>query len=282
MPAPLVQMGDIMVYQPLPNKWTDKIDPFLLLHHWSENFKGGSKQNALGVGPHPHCGISPVTIIFKGGVQHRDSLGNNSEVYSGGVQWINSGKGIIHSERPVKSLAENGGEFEIIQFWINTPAALKSKAAAYFSFQSDEIPLYRLKDRKSTIKIIAGKLFDIKGIASQVSPMDIFIFDLKKGCSINVPVSEKYNTFIYLLKGSLAINDNDKIEDKMMVWFENKGDQLEFRSEEDSEFVLFAGEPINEEVVNYGPFVMNNQSEILTAMRNYQMGKMGILIEEFD
>jgi redox-sensitive bicupin YhaK (pirin superfamily) len=282
MSAPLVKMGDLMVYQPLPNKWTDKIDPFLLLHHWSENFNGGSNQKELGVGPHPHCGFSPITLIFKGGVHHRDSLGNSCTVKSGGVQWINSGKGIVHSERPIKSLAENGGEFEIVQFWINTPAALKRKPAAYFSFHAKEIPLFRIKDGKSTIKIITGKLFGIRGIVSQVSPMNIFIFDLKKGCSINVPVSEKYNTFIYQLKGNLVINDSDKIGDKTMVWFENTGNQLEFIAEESSEFVLFAGEPINEKVVNYGPFVMNNQTEILTAMRDYQMGKMGVLIEEFD
>jgi len=281
LPAPLVRMDEISVYQPLPNNWTDKINPFLLLHHWVETFKGGQKQKEVGVGPHPHCGFSPVTLIFKGGVHHRDSLGNSSEILAGGVQWINSGKGIVHSERPIKALAEDGGELEIIQFWVNTPAKYKKLPSKYISIQESELPFYNFDDGKSMAKIIAGELFDKHGKIATASPMSIVSINLKKGCSINVPVSEKYNTFIYQLKGNLIVNDSQRIEDKTMVWFENTGDQLDFRAEGDSQFILFSGEPINEEIVSYGPFVTNNQTEILSAMRDYQMGKMGVLIEDF-
>ena len=282
LPAPLVKMGDIMVHQPLPNNWTKQIDPFLLVHHWSDTLKGGRKQKEVGVGPHPHCGFSPVTLIFKGGVHHRDSLGNNSIIMAGGIQWINSGKGIIHSERPVKSLAEKGGEFEIVQFWVNTPAKLKKLPPDYFAFQADELPVFKFEDGKSVAMIISGELFNLCGKAQSASPLLIVRFDLKKGCVINVPVSEKYNTFIYQLNGKLIINDTEEIEDKMQVWFENTGDELKLHASEDAQLILFAGEPINEKIINYGPFVMNNESEILSAMRDYQMGKMGILIEEFD
>jgi len=280
--APLVEMGDIMVYQPLPNNWTKQIDPFLLVHHWTDTLKGGQKQKEVGVGPHPHCGFSPITLVFKGGVHHRDSLGNNSIVMSGGVQWINSGKGIIHSERPIKSIAENGGELEIVQFWVNTPANLKKLPPTYFAIQADEIPVFTFEDGKSDARIISGELFNLFGKAHPASPLLIVCFDLKKGCEINVPVSEKYNTFIYQLNGKLIINDTEEIEDKVQVWFEKTGDELKLQASENARFVLFAGEPINEKIVNYGPFVMNNESEILSAMRDYQMGKMGILIEEFD
>lgn len=275
-------MGDIMVHQPLPNDWTKQIDPFLLVHHWSDTLKGGQKQKEVGVGPHPHCGFSPVTVVFKGGVHHRDSLGNNSIVGSGGVQWINSGKGILHSERPLKELAELGGELEIIQFWVNIPAKQKKLPPAYFAFHADEIPVFKFEDGKSIASIISGELFNVRGKAQPASPMLIVRFDLKKGCVINVPVSEKYNTFIYQLNGKLIVNDTEEIEDKVQVWFENKGDELKLQASENAQLILFAGEPIGEETVNYGPFVMNNESEILSAMRDYQMGKMGVLIEEFD
>lgn len=280
--VPLVEMGDIMVYQPLPNNWTKQIDPFLLVHHWADNLKGGQKQKEVGIGPHPHSGFSPVTLVFKGGVHHRDSLGNSSIVMDGGVQWINSGKGIIHSERPVKSIAEKGGEFEIVQFWVNTPSKLKKLSPEYFSIQAVDIPVFNFEDGKSVARIISGELFNMRGKAHSASPILIVRFDLKKGCVINVPVSEKYNTFIYQLNGKLLINDIEDIEGKMQVWFENTGNELKLYASENSQLILFAGEPINEKTVNYGPFVMNNESEILGALRDYQMGKMGILIEEFD
>lgn len=280
--VPLVEMGDIMVYQPLPNNWTKQIDPFLLVHHWADNLKGGQKQKEVGIGPHPHSGFSSVTLVFKGGVHHRDSLGNSSIVMDGGVQWINSGKGIIHSERPVKSIAEKGGEFEIVQFWVNTPSKLKKLSPEYFSIQAVDIPVFNFEDGKSVARIISGELFNMRGKAHSASPILIVRFDLKKGCVINVPVSEKYNTFIYQLNGKLLINDIEDIEGKMQVWFENTGNELKLYASENSQLILFAGEPINEKTVNYGPFVMNNESEILGALRDYQMGKMGILIEEFD
>jgi redox-sensitive bicupin YhaK (pirin superfamily) len=280
--APLVEMGDILVHQPLPNNWTKQIDPFLLVHHWSETLKGDQKQKEVGVGPHPHCGFSPVTMVFKGGVHHRDSLGNSSIVMNGGVQWINSGKGIIHSERPITELAKNGGELEIIQFWVNTPAKQKKHPPEYFALKANDIPVHKFEDGKSIAMIISGEIYHMRGKAQPASPMLIVRFDLKKGCVINVPVSEKYNTFIYQLNGKLIINESEEIEDKVQVWFENKGDEIRLHASENAQLILFAGEPINEKTVNYGPFVMNNESEILNAMRDYQMGKMGILIEEFD
>lgn len=275
-------MGDIMVHQPLPNNWTKSIDPFLLVHHWNHTFKGGQKQKEVGVGPHPHCGFSPVTLVFKGGVHHRDSLGNNSIVMEGGVQWINSGKGIIHSERPVKGLAEKGGEFEIVQFWVNTPEKSKSLPPEYFAIQADDIPVYKFEDGKSMARIISGELFNVCGNVQSASPMLIVRFDLKKGCEFNVPVSEKYNTFIYQLYGKLIINDTEEIEEKVQIWFENNGSELKLHASENAQLILFSGEPIKEETVNYGPFVVSNETELLIAMRDHQMGKMGVLIEEFD
>ena len=125
--ADKVDMGGILLDQPLPNGRLDSVDPFLLIHHWSDQLPGGQKQKDLGVGPHPHRGFSPVTLIFQGSLRHRDSFGNDEIVEAPGAQWMHSGKGIVHSERPSESLAEGGGPFEIIQFWVNSPAESKKK-----------------------------------------------------------------------------------------------------------------------------------------------------------
>ena len=121
-------MGGIYLQQALPNANIQQIDPFILIHHGALPVKKGKGQSESGVGPHPHRGFSPVTFVFKGGVQHQDSLGNNEIVTKGGTQWINAGKGIIHSERPTKEMVEQGGENEIIQFWVNTRRNTKWKS----------------------------------------------------------------------------------------------------------------------------------------------------------
>ena len=123
--AQKVNMGGHILDQPLPVNGIDQIDPFLLIHHWKRNMKGGDSQKDVGVGPHPHRGFSPVTFVFEGAVEHRDSLGNRATVTKGGTQWMHAGKGITHSERPSKTIAEEGGLQEFIQFWVNTPAALE-------------------------------------------------------------------------------------------------------------------------------------------------------------
>tara|TARA_B110000046_G_scaffold82788_1_gene91105 strand:- start:682 stop:1179 length:498 start_codon:yes stop_codon:yes gene_type:complete len=140
-----VNMGGIHLQQPLPDRAVNQIDPFILIHHGSLPVKQGKPQSESGVGPHPHRGFSPVTFVFKGGVQHQDSLGNNEVVTAGGTQWIHSGKGIIHSERPSKEMVEQGGENEIIQFWVNTPSKHKMETPYYLPLSADKTPSIKKK-----------------------------------------------------------------------------------------------------------------------------------------
>ena len=130
-PAERVRMGDIYLDQPLPARGLDMVDPFLLVHHWADEQEGGKHPSELGVGPHPHRGFTPATFIFKGKLHHGDSTGRSDIVEAGGVQWMNSGRGIIHSERPPMDFAAEGGEFEIIQFWVNAPKARKMDPPSY-------------------------------------------------------------------------------------------------------------------------------------------------------
>jgi|TARA_B110001469_G_C9639335_1_gene321220 redox-sensitive bicupin YhaK (pirin superfamily) len=274
-----VNMGGIHLQQPLPDRSVDQIDPFILIHHGSLPVKQGKPQNESGVGPHPHRGFSPVTFVFKGGVQHQDSLGNNEVVTEGGTQWIHSGNGIIHSERPSKEMVEKGGENEIIQFWVNTPAKFKMETPYYLPLSADRTPL--IKKDKATIHVVAGEFENINGPAKTYSPQTLLRLETKAGADLSLTIPKNYNTLIYLLDGEIESN-GETAQAKDMIWFNNDGEQITIKVNADSRFILLSGEPIGEPVATYGPFVMNTDEEIRQAMTDYQEGKMGQLIENFD
>lgn len=277
-----VNMGGIILDQALPINGIDQIDPFILVHHWKQTLGGGEKEQDLGVGPHPHRGFAPVTFIFEGAVNHRDSRGFNSIIEAGGTQWMNSGMGIVHSERPPKSLAENGGVFEIIQFWVNAPAKNKMDPPSYQPLSKKETPVVLSSDKKIKISIVAGDLNGTTGPISTYTPMLVLRIDIKKRGKTIIPIPEDYNAFIYQLDGSLKINNEHITTVKDLSWLNNDGKSIEIEGIEDTRAILLAGEPINEKITTYGPFVMNTQTEIMEAMRDYQKGKMGVLIEDFD
>ncbi len=275
-------MGGFIVDQPLPAGSVDMIDPFLLIHHASSKYTAGSNEKNLGVGPHPHRGFSPVTFVFQGEVHHRDSRGNSSIVQAGGTQWMHSGMGIVHSERPSTSLADQGGIMEIIQFWINVPGKNKMVAPEYIPLTAGQTPTYFLGDDTSNIQVIAGEYEGLKGPIPTYTPLLILRLDLKKGAEIHVPIPEEYNCLVYQLDGGLLYTDTTETSGKQLAWFDSDGQKIGIKSMEDTRAILLAGAPIDEKVVAHGPFVMNTESQILQAMRDYQMGKMGMLMEEFD
>lgn len=277
--ASQVDMGGNLVYQPLPLQQVEQIDPFLLIHHWDHPLPGNMSQRDAGVGPHPHRGFSPVTFVFKGDVEHRDSLGNQAVVSAGGTQWMHAGRGITHSERPSKEAAENGGDQEFIQFWVNTPAAHKMEVPYYLPLSDKETP--KVTYENATIGVVAGELDGVVGPAKTYSPQLLLRGVAKEGASFNIEIPTTFNTIGYVLDGKVRSGDHLAV-DREMIWFENDGESAHLDVLVDSRFIVLAGEPISEEVTSYGPFVMNNQTEILQALRDAQMGKMGILIEEFE
>ncbi|UCH66661.1 MAG: pirin family protein [Ignavibacterium sp.] len=282
IPSSKVNMGGIILDQPLPTASVDQIDPFLLIHHWHNVLPGNQKQNEVGVGPHPHRGFSPVTFIFKGGVHHRDSRGNDSIIYEGGTQWMNAGRGIVHSERPHKKVAEEGGEFEIIQFWVNNPAKFKMEHPSYQPLSKDNTPVYSSENGKAKVYVVAGNYKGLEGKISAHSPLITLRMELEENGTLDFSIQEDYNTLIYQLDGELTVNDSEQTKAKDLIWFDNDGkEEIKISANKKSRAILLAGEPLNEEVVSYGPFVMNSQTEVMEAMRDAQMGKMGVLIEEF-
>lgn len=279
IPAEKVNMGGHLLDQPLPVKGVDLIDPFLLIHHWKSSAKGGQKQQDVGVGPHPHRGFSPVTYIYKGNIQHRDSLGNNAVVYEGGTQWMHAGKGITHSERPTREFAEHGGDLEFIQFWVNTPAKFKMEAPYYLPLSEEDTP--RFHENGVEIAVVAGEYKGVEGPAKIFSPQVLLRVEGPSNTSVSLNLPTSHNTIVYQLDGELKIEDQI-IGDKNLVWFNNEEGNIDIDIQEATRFIVLSGEPINEPVSSYGPFVMNTQTQIMQALRDAQTGKMGVLIEEFD
>lgn len=278
--ADLVDMGGMPVRQPFPTRRVEQIDPFLLLHHADIKTPLHTDVDHAGVGPHPHRGFSPVTFIFKGGVHHRDSRGNDSVIYEGGAQWMNAGMGIMHSERPPHDIHERGGRQEIIQLWINTPSAYKMNQPAYFPVASDEAPVFVTPDERVTLKLFSGEMLKLKGPVPSYSEVNAATLTVKVGGRIAIPLPSGHNAILYLLDGKLRVEGFGMVEKLNAVVFSNDGDQIEIEGLEDTRVLLISGQPIGEKVVSHGPFVMNTETQILEAMRDYQMGKMGILIED--
>lgn len=278
--AEKVDMGGFPVRQPFPTQRVEQIDPFLLLHHADVKAPQHVDPDDAGVGPHPHRGFSPVTFIFKGGVHHRDSRGNNSVIYAGGAQWMNAGMGIIHSERPPENIHEIGGRQEIIQLWINTPAAFKMDQPAYFPLTAEETPTFISEDKKAQLRVFSGQLLDLKGPIPSQSNVNAATLELKRGGRISIPIPATHNAFVYLLDGKLTVDGFGIVDGLHAVVFGKDGEGISMEAKEDTRVLLLSGEPLNEKVVSHGPFVMNTETQILEAMRDYKMGRMGVLIED--
>lgn len=267
----VVSMGGMPVRQPFPTQNVEQIDPFLLLHHHKTT--GGEPFE--GVGAHPHRGFSPVTFIFEGSLRHQDSRGNDSVVSAGGIQWMNAGMGIVHSERPVDPEAD----LELIQLWINSPAAHKMDQPHYIPVTADEAAVYTTEDGLATLNVFSGELLNAKGKIDPLSPVNAATLYLKKGGKISIPVPADHHAFVYLLDGKITVSKYGLVEEKNTIVFNTDGDEIAVEALEDTRILFMTGKPLNEKVVSYGPFVMNTQTQIMEAMRDYQMGKMGMLIE---
>jgi len=278
--ANMMDMGGFPVRQAFPSSKAEAIGPFLLLHH--ANIKVPSHIPVLkaGVGPHPHRGFSPVTFIYKGGVHHRDSRGNNHVVYAGGIQWMNAGMGVIHSERPPQDIHELGGVQELIQLWVNTPAKHKMDEPVYMPLTKEEMQTIHSNDGLVSIAVASGSLHQTQSPIVTHSPVNTYMVHMQKGGKYIFPIKQSHEVFVYALHGKILVNQKDEIQANYVAVFDNDGLEIEIEALEETELLIGTGEPLNETVASHGPFVMNTQTEIMEAFRDYQMGKMGILIEE--
>jgi len=280
LPSVEIDMGGTPVKQSLPTQKVNRVDPFLLVHHLKIQYFDDRPARIQGIGPHPHRGFSPVTFIVEGELHHRDSRGNSQIAKEGEVQWMNSGAGIVHSERPSEALAQRNGTQEIIQLWINSPAASKMKEPYYRHLSEEQIQRVTSEDNKVATKVIVGEFNGVKSDLPTESDLQILWGTAQKDGIETYQIPEGFNSMLYLIKGTLRIIGYGFIDAENLVIFEEEGTEITITASEDSQFLLLSGKALNEKVSQSGPFVMNNQTQILEAMRDYQMGKMGILIEE--
>lgn len=273
-----VHMGPIKLRQPIPTQEIELIDPFVLLHHYGP-YPINEFNNPFDLGPHPHRGFEPITFLIDGEQLHRDSLGNESVVKAGDVQWTTAGRGIIHAEGPTKDFVKRGGNLEGIQLWLNLPSEKKMMPANYQHVMDEDFRVVTSEDEKVKVQIVAGELHGIYGrIATQTS-VNAFMVDVQAGGKMHIEVPKEHQSLIYLLKGNVTINDATKLEqnENQLVWFEQDGAGFSIEGQATSKLLFLSGEPINEEITSWGPYVMNNQTEIMEALRDYQQGKMGFL-----
>ena len=243
----------------------DYIDPFLML----DEFGSENKDDYLaGFPPHPHRGIETVTYMLNGEFEHKDSTGAKGSMGPGDIQWMKTGRGIIHSEMPAMS----DGKLLGFQLWINMPSSMKMNKPEYKYIKSDQKTMFKDNDKK--INLIAGKFENIEGPVKghNVEPI-YFDVELNENKKINFSIPETHNSFIYLLKGDLKIGSkkHEKISNSTLILLE-KGSDLEVLANKNSKFLLIAGKPIGEPIARGGPFVMNTKAEILQAIQDYNNG----------
>ncbi|MBC7695114.1 MAG: pirin family protein [Burkholderiales bacterium] len=269
--APEMMMGSIKLRQAFPLRGIEQISPFILLHHF--DFTCGPGENNFRVPAHPHRGFCPVTYMYEGSIEHEDSLGNKKVIGNNEVQWINAGRGMIHSEKADKEFIEKGGRSQGIQLWINLPKVKKMNPSFYQPITKNEIVL--IEKEGVEFRLVSGSYLDKKGPAN--SDVLTAMLRMRTGSDYTFTAPKTNNVCFYVLEGELTLNDTNSIKQHDTVVFENTDGDMMLKAKQDSKLLIMSGEQINEPLVSHGPFVMNSETEILEAMRDYQQGKMGFL-----
>jgi redox-sensitive bicupin YhaK (pirin superfamily) len=250
-----------------------QMSPFLMLDYAGPaEFPPTTERK--GVGLHPHRGFETVTIVYKGEVAHKDSTGQGGVIGPGDVQWMTAGSGILHEEFHAEGFAKNGGTLDMVQLWVNLPANLKMTKPAYQAILDQQIPNIELKHGAGVARIIAGDFDGHRGPAHTFTPMNVIDLKLRKG-KATIATHEGWNTSLVVLKGAVEAGDGVVAKDAQMLMFSSQGQDIQLNTLEDSIALLLSGEPIDEPIVGYGPFVMNTKEEITQAMQDFNSGSFG-------
>ena len=250
-----------------------QMSPFLMLDY-AGPAEFPSTTDRKGVGSHPHRGFETVTIVYEGEVAHKDSTGQGGTIGPGDVQWMTAGSGILHEEFHSEDFAKRGGTLEMVQLWVNLPAKLKMTQPGYQAILDKQIPVINLQNAAGQARIIAGEFDGHKGPANTFTPINVIDLKLNKG-STSISVPEGWNASLVVLQGAVEAGEGVLAKDAQMLMFSNQGQDIQVNVLEDSIALLLSGEPINEPIVGYGPFVMNSQEEIAQAIQDFNSGSFG-------
>lgn len=266
-------IADLVTYSPMPTRTLQQIDPFIFLnHHGLQTYP--ERNQGLPFGPHPHRGMETVTFILEGDIMHKDSSGHESVIGPGGVQYMTAGSGLIHAEVSSSDFKRKGGDLEILQLWLNLPAAKKMITPNYVGLQQEEIPTFDLGGGKVKVQQLFGEWNGVKGAFEGTSPITMSTIYLEKGGKFENEIPAEENIFFYIVRGGLDVNGTE-VMFRNLVEFSNSGQKIEVEALEDSILILGHALPFNEPMVAQGPFVMNTQKQIQEAYADYQSGKFG-------
>ena len=254
------------------------LSPFLLL-----DFAGpadfGPASMPRGVGQHPHRGFETVTIVYDGEVAHRDSTGQGGVIGPGDVQWMTAGAGILHEEFHSPAFTEQGGKLRMLQLWVNLPAKDKSAPAGYQAITDAQIPAVDVAGdgggSAGTVRVIAGNYGGNAGPAHTFTPMHVWDVRVKAGQKVSLPLPNGWSTALAMVEGTAQINGESIAREAQLVVLAQTGSSVTIEASSDVTLLLMSGEPINEPIVGYGPFVMNTQQEIMQAVNDFNSGKFG-------
>ena len=280
LPPPPHMVGDgFRVHNFFPSGYNmdpRRMSPFYMLDYGSK-IEFPPRDQPRGVGVHPHRGFETVTISYHGEVAHHDSMGNSGVIKAGDVQWMTAGGGILHKEYHSEDYTKAGGPFQMVQLWVNLPAKDKMTTPKYQGLENKNISKYFLPDEKGVVEIIAGEYNGIKGSASTFSPVNLLNAKVKAGSKLQFTFPENYNSGILVVDGKVKSNASETVETDNFILYRNDGTDIEVEALTDSTFLVLSGEPINEPLVPYGPFLMNTREEIQQAIEDFGSGKFGHL-----
>lgn len=249
------------------------LSPFLLLDHAGPH-QFTPTTDRRGVGTHPHRGFETVTIVYDGEVAHRDSTGQGGEIGPGDVQWMTAGAGILHEEFHSPAFTAKGGKLRMLQLWVNLPAKDKGAPAGYQAISQAQIPAVALPGG-GQVRVIAGDYQGQQGPAKTFTPMHVWDVQLVAGEKLQLELPEGWSTALAMVQGTVMVNDHDVAREAQLVVLAQEGRSLTLEANGDAALLLMSGEPIDEPIVGYGPFVMNSQQEIVQAVNDFNSGKFG-------
>ncbi|MEI8086921.1 MAG: pirin family protein [Paludibacter sp.] len=277
-PAPHMVGDGFRVHNFFPNSRTigmQRMSPFFLMDYGAKTEFPPTK-SPRGVGVHPHRGFETVTIAYHGKVAHHDSAGNSGVIGEGDVQWMTAASGILHKEYHEKAWSEKGGLLQMVQLWVNLPAKYKMSPPKYQPIKREEFGQFILPNNAGVVEVIAGNFNGIKGLASTFTPIEMYNVRVNKDAELTISLPQAYNTGFVVIEGSVELNDKIVPFDHFVL-FANDGTDIQLKATEDAIVLILSGEPINEPIVPYGPFVMNTKAEIIQAYEDLNNGKFGYL-----
>lgn len=252
----------------------ERMTPFILLDYNSK-YHFPPSEIPKGVDVHPHRGFETVTIAYKGRVEHNDSNGGGGVIGEGDVQWMTAASGVLHKEFHETEWSKTGGEFQMVQLWVNLPAKDKMSAPKYQAIKNADLGRYTFDGGE--VEVIAGEYNGAKGAASTFTPIYMLNSKIKKGAKLEFCFPENYNTGLLVIEGSISINGTEKAPTDHFVLMANDGEVFSIEASEDAIVLVLSGEPINEPIAAHGPFVMNTRKELVEAWDDFQAGKFGQL-----